>query len=320
MMGSGAGDPSEFETTPKSLPAKVSLSSTRNVISASPYPKITPMKISGRPFSTSNSRADTLFISHGFQNYDYIDTYITRENCEEYRQFGYTRTGIYHMKMPRYGDFFALCIMEKDTTWTVLQKRSGTEIPFWNRTFEEYANGFGSLSSDHWLGLDRVNSYIKRGHQLVLRIVLYHDLCDEKGKCSALGSQAHWWADWDFKIADKAQKYKLSVAPTFSGNLTDPLKDPLLWLNNGQPFTTVDSDNDKHRSTNCALYRKFGGWWHKDCTLVALNGEHGQILPTSRARGMHWTYQATSTKGKKKNTIVSYVIKPKYSLMMFRFK
>jgi hypothetical protein len=82
-------------------------------------------------------------------------------------------------------------------------RRSGTEIPFWNRTFEEYANGFGSLSSDHWLGLDRVNSYIKRGHQLVLRIVLYHDLCDEKGKCSALGSQAHWWADWDFKVASK---------------------------------------------------------------------------------------------------------------------
>lgn len=108
-----------------------------------------------------------------------------------------------------------------------LFRRSGTEIPFWNRTFEEYANGFGSLSSDHWLGLDRVNSYIKRGHQLVLRIVLYHDLCDEKGKCSALGSQAHWWADWDFKVASKKNTlctlYKLFRLPTKLKSTNYPL-------------------------------------------------------------------------------------------------
>lgn len=73
-------------------------------------------------------------------------------------------------------------------------------MQFWNKTFNEYADGFGVPTGDHWLGLEKVSAYVKRGHKLQLRIVLQHDLCNEKGKCSGKGDSGYWFADWDFKV------------------------------------------------------------------------------------------------------------------------
>ena len=52
--------------------------------------------------------------------------------------------------------------------------------------------------------------------------------------------------------------YKLVVEPAVRGNLSDSSKDPLYELNNGQQFTTVDSDNDKSKGLQCSLFRKYG--------------------------------------------------------------
>ncbi|TKR83003.1 hypothetical protein L596_016662 [Steinernema carpocapsae] len=85
-------------------------------------------------------------------------------------------------------------------------------------------------------------------------------------------------------------------------------------MNNNQPFTTVDRDNDRRQTKNCAQYKHFGGWWHRDCGFLALNGLYG--LTDGHSKGLYWLYQqkAKSLSG----TTVTYNINPAVVIMMIR--
>uniref|UniRef100_A0A914BZ87 Fibrinogen C-terminal domain-containing protein n=1 Tax=Acrobeloides nanus TaxID=290746 RepID=A0A914BZ87_9BILA len=325
-------EPEEIQMNPPVvLKNQPSVVVSQHTVDVRPTPPVIPETTTKRPTQRPTQRPTTIrvigsdnvldvrpsLVTPLDQIYEFIEVDEVKETCDDYRLAGYKKSGVYKMRVPGFTEFRSLCLLENDYGWNVLQRRTGPELQFWNKTFNEYADGFGVPTGDHWLGLEKVSAYVKRGHKLQLRIVLQHDLCNEKGKCSGIGDSGYWFADWDFKIGDRASKYKLTVSSMVHGNLSDTQKDPLQWLNNEQPFTTVDSDNDRHRSYNCAHHRQYGGWWHKDCSYVALNGEYGTTQ--SKPRGMHWTYQAVgSSHGVRSGAIVSYVIKPKYSLMLFR--
>jgi ficolin len=249
------------------------------------------------------------FSSINNDKYGPIETDDIYEDCEQYRKNNHDQSGVYNINLDG-NTFRALCLMEPDYAWMVLQRRTNNHLSF-NRSFDEYADGFGSPSGDHWLGLEKVYQYVKKGHKLQLRIELRGDHCDD---CSKLGADGYWWGDWDFAVGSKADKYKLKISPILHGNLTDPADDEFFKLNNGRPFTTYDQDNDHKPRFNCANFRNYGAWWHHDCTFTALNGAYG--AQTKATSSMVWLYK--QRKSGPNNALDSYSIKPQMSLMMFR--
>ena len=54
-------------------------------------------------------------------------------------------------------------------------------------------------------------------------------------------------------------------------NQTDP--------SNGMNFSTVENDNDKQNSHNCAAYNYYiNGWWYHSCTTVTSTSNHLVLL------------------------------------------
>ena len=85
----------------------------------------------------------------------------------------------------------------------MLQKRLDGSVDFY-LDWADYKTGFGNLSGEFWLGLDKIHRLTSRG-SYKLRV----DLEDFDGKS--------YYAAYDsFKVASEGEKYKLSVN-NFSG-------------------------------------------------------------------------------------------------------
>lgn len=87
--------------------------------------------------------------------------------------------------------------------WTVIQKRMDGSVNFY-LGWEDYKNGFGNLSSEFWLGLDKI-------HRLTLSDwnKVRVDLRDEDG------TKVH--AEYElFAVASEKNNYKLSLG-SYSG-------------------------------------------------------------------------------------------------------
>ncbi|VBB30652.1 unnamed protein product [Acanthocheilonema viteae] len=243
---------------------------------------------------------------------DNIDSEI--EDCKALLNNDKNESGIYQIFLPKIGKFNVLCDMKtNDGGWTVIQKRKDGQIHFANRTWNEYKNGFGELTSSFWLGLDKIYELTAKddGNPVTLRIELRGDLCEDKNGCSKQPN-GYWWGEWDFNIGNASKKYTLSISSALAGNLSErTTTDRFHYMNNGKSFTTIDQDNDKFQG-NCAQFRDFGGWWHNDCGYVALNGRYGDR--TSKMRNMFWFY------GSGTRPFINYYIKPRETEMKIRSK
>ena len=81
-------------------------------------------------------------------------------------------------------------------------RRTGPELRFWDRTFDEYSRGFGDLGGDHWWGLEKVRALGSGGRQLQMRIIVKGDFCVDKEKdyCSGQGKKGYWYGDWLIEV------------------------------------------------------------------------------------------------------------------------
>ncbi|KAI1723113.1 fibrinogen C domain-containing protein 1-A [Ditylenchus destructor] len=250
--------------------------------------------------------------------YEYINTEKAEESCGEYRRKGYTKSGVYQISLlPNDKPFRVLCLMESDYAWTVLQRRTGPQISFWNNTFEEYANGFGDPIGDHWLGLEKIHAYVAKNVKLQMRIVLKGDLCARNAsrgkKCSDEGVNGFWWGDWDFSLNGIEDNYRMTELKYLRGNLSNadkPSGDLFTQMSKHQQFTTVDRDNDMNEHRNGAKFRERGAWWHKDSTLVSLNGKYGSQSHMAEGQSYFWINDRR----------MAFNIKPVVSIIMFRIK
>uniref|UniRef100_A0A915PTU8 Fibrinogen C-terminal domain-containing protein n=1 Tax=Setaria digitata TaxID=48799 RepID=A0A915PTU8_9BILA len=236
------------------------------------------------------------------------------QNCKSLLNEGKTESGIYQISLPKFGKFDVLCDMKTNGGgWTVIQKRQNDQVYFANRTWKEYENGFGELTTSFWLGLNKIHALSAKdnAHPVTLRIELRGDFCEDRNGCSQQPN-GYWWGEWDFNIGDASQKYSLSISPALAGNLSErTATDRFYYMNNGKSFTTIDQDNDKFQG-NCAQFRDFGGWWHNDCGYVALNGRYGDR--SSKMRNLFWFY------GSGTRPFINYYIKPKETEMKLRSK
>nr|XP_027237399.1 ficolin-2-like [Penaeus vannamei] len=154
--------------------------------------------------------------------------------------------------------------------WTVVQRRRDV-LPRedFYRTWEEYVEGFGNVSSgEFWFGLDAIHALTAMG-PTELRI----DLADFEGESR--------FAEYSsFSVGDKDDFYRLTVAG-YSGTAGDALSP-----HNGKRFTTIDRDFDDNAG-NCAQMYK-GAWWHHNCHTTNLNGRYLAGSTSYFGQGVTW--------------------------------
>ncbi|KAH8237891.1 hypothetical protein KR032_005623 [Drosophila birchii] len=154
--------------------------------------------------------------------------------------------------------------------WTVIARRTSNKLNFF-RNWAEYKNGFGNITEDFFIGLDKLHSITKaQPHDL------YIHLEDFEGKTR----YAHYD---DFFIESENLMYAMTKLGTFTGDAGDSL-----IHNKNQNFSTFDRDNDAWEK-NCAI-EYMGAWWYINCTYsnlfgLYLHGEEGEFM---KWKGMVW--------------------------------
>ncbi|XP_059171324.1 ficolin-2-like [Physella acuta] len=149
--------------------------------------------------------------------------------------------------------------------WVVIQRRVSGGVDF-NRTWNEYKQGFGVISGDFWLGNDLISQLTMKG---------YNELrFDMKFK-----GKDYYAVYRGFKVENEAAQYKMTYTSMSGGNVADDFKE-----NNGMKFTTLDRDNDRFYA-NCAITYNTGAFWWNDCGKVRVNGDWASKVWDKE---MHW--------------------------------
>ncbi|XP_046861735.1 fibrinogen-like protein A [Xenia sp. Carnegie-2017] len=176
------------------------------------------------------------------------------KDCADLYRKGKKKSGVYQIDPDGQGCFDVFCDMKTSGGgWTVFQRRQDGSVNFY-REWKDYRQGFGNLSSEFWLGLDKIYR-LTSSRRYKLRV----DLGDWSGNKA--------YAKYDyFAVKNETHKYQLSLG-SYSGTAGDSLSH-----HKGMAFTTKDSDNDKS-SGNCATSYK-GAWWYNRCLSSNLNGHY----------------------------------------------
>ncbi|XP_050014753.1 fibrinogen alpha chain [Alexandromys fortis] len=176
------------------------------------------------------------------------------------------QSGIFSVKLPGSSKILSVyCDQETSLGgWLLIQQRMDGSLNF-NRTWQDYKTGFGSLNDkgegEFWLG----NDYL---HFLTLRAsVLRVELEDWAGK------QAY--AEYHFRVGSEAEGYALQVS-SYQGTAGDALLEgsveegPEYTSHSGMRFSTFDRDSDQWEENCAEVYG--GGWWYNSCQAANLNG------------------------------------------------
>ena len=190
-------------------------------------------------------------------------------NCKDALTQGQTASGVYTIQPDDQPAFQAYCDMETDGGgWTVFQRRMDGSVDFY-RYWTDYQQGFGNLSGEFWLGLDKIHRLASAPTQVRV------DLRDFEGNSA--------YAQYTtFSVGDSSSKYTLSVSG-YSGTAGDSLA----AHHNGAKFSSRDQDNDGAAHTNCAQTYK-GAWWYTVCHDSNLNGLYHGGPHSSDADGVNW--------------------------------
>ncbi|CAB1315092.1 unnamed protein product [Coregonus sp. 'balchen'] len=138
--------------------------------------------------------------------------------------------------------------------WTMFQRRRDGSVDF-NRTWQEYREGFGSPQGEHWLGNAELHALTNTGqHLLHIQLEDWH-----KQKRQATYNT--------FRVAAEAQNKR--------------------YNHDGRAFSTNDRDHDRYTSGNCAQY--YGaGWWFDACLAANPNGRYYRGRYSGLTNGIYW--------------------------------
>merc|ERR1712226_1299782 len=163
------------------------------------------------------------------------------------------------------------CDMETDGGgWTVFQRRVNGSVDFY-QNYDTYAQGFGIVSHEFWLGNDNLNLLTSHGDQ-ELRV----DLEDYEGNVG--------YANYDsFTVGSASDGYRLHVSG-YNGTAGDSL-----FYNDNHMFSAYDRDQDSWPH-NCAIDRD-SAWWYNDCTFADLNSVYSDASTSNtELKGILWYY------------------------------
>ncbi|KAE8616379.1 hypothetical protein XENTR_v10008788 [Xenopus tropicalis] len=197
------------------------------------------------------------------------------KDCSDYYKIGKKVDGRYRVTPDEKNKTFEVyCDMESmGGGWTVVQIRKDGSTSF-NRTWNEYKNGFGNLTGEFWLGNDKLH-LLTKSTDMILRI----ELEDFKGNRE--------YAKYDqFYVANEYLKYRLTIGG-YSGTAGDALHFSKQYNHDQKFFTTPDKDNDRYPSGNCGSYYS-SGWWFDACMSANLNGKYYKNDYKGVRNGIFW--------------------------------
>ena len=132
-------------------------------------------------------------------NFDVLFCSTVSTNCAESYKSGERKNGVYTINPD--GSEVIQVFCDQTTArggWLVFQTRLDGSVDFY-RDWAEYKRGFGSLTGEFWLGLDKIHRLTSSGNYK-LRV----DLEDFDGKS--------YYAEYVFfKVANERDDYRLSV-------------------------------------------------------------------------------------------------------------
>ncbi|XP_053294957.1 tenascin-N isoform X2 [Pleuronectes platessa] len=188
-------------------------------------------------------------------------------DCIQIMKNGNKKSGIYNIFINnnRSKPIEVFCDMDTDGGgWLMLQRRTTGQLDFLKR-WKQYIAGFGNMTDEFWIGLDKIYQLTNTPTQYELRFDL------------GLGSERAYAVYDNFKIAEVKQKFKLTIGE-YSGTAGDAMT-----YHQGRAWTTIDADNDISLG-NCALSHR-GAWWYQNCHLANLNGKWGD---SRHSLGVNW--------------------------------
>ncbi|KAI5614932.1 fibroleukin precursor, partial [Silurus asotus] len=209
---------------------------------------------------------------------------LAPKDCSDLGVLKQMKNGVYNITPDiRNKSFEVFCEMESNGGgWTVVQQRINGGVNF-NRTWNEYKNGFGDLRGEFWLGNDRLHLLTK-----IRDVVLRVELEDFQG--------VKEYAKYDlFYVSNEFLKYRVSVS-TYSGTAGNALLIDTDYKHDQMFFTTWDRDNDLYPTGNCGAY--YGsGWWFNACLSANLNGKYYNKEYTGKQDGIIWSTWQNKPKG-----------------------
>ncbi|XP_074625252.1 fibrinogen-like protein A isoform X1 [Acropora palmata] len=190
-----------------------------------------------------------------------------KAHCSDLLKSGQTQSGVYSIDPDGKGSFDVYCDMRTDGGgWTVFQRRQDGSVDFY-RGWSDYKSGFGQLTSEFWLGNDKIHR-LTASRASSLRV----ELEDWNG--------VRVYAKYGrFNIGDEQAKYQLEVRSYSGTAVGDSLAE-----HNNMAFSTKDRDNDRYPQANCAVLHT-GAWWYHDCYHSNLNGKYRN---DQREKGLDW--------------------------------
>lgn len=155
--------------------------------------------------------------------------------------------------------------------WTVIQRRHDGSENF-NRMWNDYKHGFGSIEGEFWLGNDQIHGLtnVPRNAQLLINMRI-------KGP-----KKERVYAKFNvFGVGDESSGYKLTLQGA-SGNATHNH----FGYQTNMKFSTPDRDNDIYAG-NCAIKNK-SGWWYTNwrCFQTDLNGPY--VFGQDNTAAIYW--------------------------------
>ena len=191
------------------------------------------------------------------------------DSCYNIRESGLLASGVYIIKPYALSaiNFPVFCDLTTDNhSWIVIQRRNNNSTSF-DRTWNEYKRGFGSLTGNFWLGLENVHEITSRKRNAILRIELrLHE-----------DSATIRYAEYRLFIVDnEASQYRLTIGNYDARSTLPNSMTPTGWGGptanlNGMAFSTFDMPNTDGTTKSCAA-KCHGGWWFNRCYDAYLNG------------------------------------------------
>ncbi|KAM8780018.1 tenascin-X [Rhynchonycteris naso] len=186
---------------------------------------------------------------------------------ETQNQAGTSRTTTIFLNGNRERPLNVFCDMETDGGgWLVFQRRMDGHTDFW-RDWEDYAQGFGNISGEFWLGNEALHSLTSAG-DYSMRVDL------------RAGGEAVFAQYDSFRVDSAADYYRLHLEG-YRGTAGDSMS-----YHSGSVFSARDRDPNNLLISCAVSYR--GAWWYRNCHYANLNGLYGSTVDHQGVSWYHW--------------------------------